>query len=168
MRLWSFTARRGRFSVGKPTLFDSPVTAFCLRALFPSWRFFEDLDWVPRLWVRVLPANDFQEPWKECFAPESRGAASLFLNARGNLRMAAHSLVERFVAEIGESTDEDMSRIEASVSYELVTRLVRYRLKEMGETQPGKKFQFKIVSAVPGKLERSSDEELLISRVHEI
>ncbi len=135
------------------------------RALFPSWRFFEELGRVPKLSFRIVGSSETE--WSECLAPERMGLGALFLNARGNLRMAGNSLVEQLVTDLSEledgATDEAVT---SSVSYELVTRLVRSQVRELGGGGPGKRFQFRVVAAVPGATEREG-EEILISSEHE-
>lgn len=141
------------------------------RALFPSWRFFEQLGHVPKLSLRMIGAAG-PGPWTECLPPEPRGAATLFLNPRGNLRMACNSLVEQLVTDLGDIPDEadpsggshDLERL---VSYELVERLVRFQIQRSTVPYSGEQFQFRILAAVPGAGE-SLGEEILVSSVHRL
>lgn len=137
-----------------------------LRALFPSWRFFEELGEVPGLKFRMVQDGDADRGWTECFASEPRRARMLFLNSRGNLRLAANSLIEQLTDDLSEMPDGTESEIINSVSYALVTRLVRFRIREMGRARPGEHFQFKVVSAVLGK--ESVAEDIMISAAHEV
>lgn len=137
------------------------------RVFFPSWRFFEKLEWIPRLYFRVFDENDQnQSKWIECFALEKRPWYSFFLNARSNFRMAAHTLVEQFINDVAETEDDKNSEIENSTSYLLIDRLVRFRIRELGLEKKGRFFQFKIVSVVPGGAEKKdeAEEEILLSR----
>lgn len=142
------------------------------RVLFPSWRFFEDLDWVPQVRYRLLSDPTEGAPrseWLIGIPLERRGLGSLFLNARGNLRMAAQSLVELFSSDLTEIPEgEGLGHaILDSVSYRLMVRLVRFRIRESrlsGFTH----FQFKLVSILPGLTEDESTEELFLSAIHEV
>ena len=60
-----------------------------------------------------------------------RGASALLVNPRGNLALAAQSLVEQLLAEL------DGCSVEAApslTSYRLVQELVKQRLREEGAT----------------------------------
>jgi hypothetical protein len=141
-----------------------------VRALFPSWRFFEELGQVPMLRYRVSDGEQGGwSEWKAALPPVPRGLGSLFLNARGNLRMASNSLVEQLVSDLAEvdDTDEGLRRFEASVSYELVTRLVRARIRALEPDAHAGRFQFKVVVATPGAAE-GTGEEILVSSEHRI
>ena len=105
-----------------------------LRALLPSWRFFDRAVASPQLWVRRadvaawMPIAPPARPWTRwAFAPV------------GNLALAYQAIVEQLVAELGElelelpgdadpaaplavETDPQVVRL---VSYELVPRVAR-------------------------------------------
>ena len=134
------------------------------RVFFPSWRFFQELGSVPVLRFKILenPGGE----WIRCLEPAPRGWGSLFLNAKDNLRMAANSLVEQLIDDMSELQDED--EVESSVSYELVTRLVRFRIREARLAQAGQSFQFKVTAVTPGTGEKNEGEDLLISAAHRV
>lgn len=148
-----------------------------LRALFPSWRFFEDLDLVPVLQFRL---DGESGPWRPCLASQKRSWSSLLVNARGNLRMACNSLVEQLVSDAQEVGDGDADSFGESVSYLLAVRLVRSRIREMrvsGDLRPsvegeGDRFQFRVRMARPGEGDTdegamgSDNGVVLVSRVH--
>jgi hypothetical protein len=148
-----------------------PGRAFALfRALFPSWRFFEDLASLPQLKFRT----SFPEgPWVECIPPHHRNAGAVFLNASGNLRHACNSLVEQTVSDIAELTDlTPVQEVENahqnfsdSVSYRLTCELVRYQLLNAHGVASGTPFQFKITSAEAAS---SEQQNVLVSLVHEV
>jgi hypothetical protein len=94
----------------------------------------------PSSWTRVLQA------------PE-RSLASLFFNPRGNLHLAAQSLVEALVQDLNDlpsDSREGAASLEQSLSYQRVKALVRERAE-------GKAFQFKITA---------ENEDLLISPLY--
>lgn len=138
-----------------------------LRALFPSWRFFDRLGEVPRLWFRFVPGKEGAATgeWKECLAPEARGSGTLFLNGRGNLRLAANSLLEQLLVDAADLPAGKDAAILDSVSYELTRRLVAYRIRS--QCAMGDRFQFKITVAEPGR-DESRGEDVLLSIVHEV
>jgi hypothetical protein len=141
-----------------------------VRALFPSWRFFEELGHVPKLSFRLATSDGVPSgAWQDALGHEPRPWAAFLLNARGNLRMASNSLVEQLVTDLAELPGEaDAARFEESVSYELATCLVRSRILELKAASPGAKFQFRIVAAVPGRGETEEGEEILVSSFHEV
>lgn len=113
-----------------------------LRALIPSWRFFDGSGIVTDLQFRVSPRDgrDFG-PWRSALPNEpTRSFGGLFFNPGGNLRLACLSLIERLLEEEGEVTKE-------SSSYRLVENLIRYRLRQSeAGRESGARFQFKITS----------------------
>lgn len=141
-----------------------------LRALLPSWRFFEDLGFAPELSYRIVsPAGskELEGPWQPCLEPPRRNWRSAAFNAQGNLRHACASLVEAVHQLLEEvEGEESAGRVERSVVYELVENLVRYRLRELG-TPSGAKFQFKIDSVMQGSEGQGADrvEDVLVSKV---
>src|ERR1700753_1303186 len=77
------------------------TTWLLLRSLFPSWRFFEDIDPVPELEFRVTEGEGFG-PWQRALTPVAR--RGLFYNPRGNLGLLYRSLVEELAAELEQTT----------------------------------------------------------------
>ncbi len=107
-----------------------------LRALLPSWRFFDRATVSPQLLVRRvggewLPAATPRRGWFGwAFAPAS------------NLALAYHATVEQLVAEVDEldpATDHEAPAITGLVTYELVTAVAR------ASVQTGDRWQWKII-----------------------
>ena len=125
-----------------------------LRALLPSWRFFDRAVASPALWVRRADDGD-DGVWLPIAAPARRWTGWAFAPA-GNLALAYQTIVEQLVAELGELELEATADLDAAlplavetdpqvvglVSYELVTRIAR------AYTPGARRFQWKIV--VPG------------------
>lgn len=108
-----------------------------LRCLFPSWRFFEDVEPGPALTFAVAEQGASFGPWCEgLVAPTARG---FFLNAAGNLALAQQSLVEQLLHEL-DGTRED--EVLALVSYQLVQRLIAERARELGVV--GARYKFRL------------------------
>lgn len=106
-----------------------------LRALLPSWRFFDRTSVPPRLYVRAAGGA-----WQPIAAPPRRAWSWAFSPA-GNLALAEQSTVEHLVAEVDEldpSLDHDAPAITGLVSYELVGRIARVHA-------PAGRWQWKIV-----------------------
>lgn len=92
-----------------------------VRALVPSWRFFDRPSPTPSLWVRKAGTPDWvamtpppRTPWRWLFAPAS------------NLHLAYQSAVERLVARVDEldpATDHDAPIITSLVEYAVVQAL---------------------------------------------
>lgn len=93
-----------------------------LRALLPSWRFFDRTTVPPRLFVRGAGGE-----WQSISVPRRR-AWSWAFSPRGNLALAEQSTVEHLVAAVDEldpGLDHDAPAITGLVSYELVSRIAR-------------------------------------------
>ena len=90
-----------------------------LRALLPSWRFFDRAVESPRLWIRK------GEAWRPLEIPRRRWWSWAFAPA-SNLALAYQSTVEQLVAcvdELDASTDHDDAKITGLVEYELVVAI---------------------------------------------
>lgn len=116
-----------------------------LRSLFPSWRFFEDVEPGPELCYRVAPRGGEYGEWQGVLEPRA-ASHGLVLNAAGNLRLAYQSLIEQLEAEL-----DGVQRNVAPtlVPYRLVQRLVEQRLRSAGNGA-GFRYQFRIGDASDG------------------
>ncbi len=143
--------------------------SYLWRALIPSWRFFDQLETIPHLFLRLSIDGESFDAWQNCFRKTSpdennRNWKTFFFNANGNLRLAEISLVERLLSEV-QDLSADSSSLSKSVSYRLVEHLVRARALEVqGSTSPVF-FQFRIQVE---SLKTSHSEEALVSLVHEV
>ena len=93
-----------------------------LRALLPSWRFFDRATVPPRLFVRVGGGA-----WTAVEPPPRRWYRWAFSPA-GNLALAEHALVEQLISEIDEidaAIPDHDPRITTLPAYALVTRVAR-------------------------------------------
>ncbi len=140
----------------------NPLVAL-VRVLFPSWRFFDDVQVAPVLVVRTATGDGGFGEWLPLLSPPPRAwPLSLVWNPAGNLHLAEHVLLERLLtdaADWDEARDGDVGDL---VSYELVVNLVRTKLP-VASTAP-MRFQFKLVDA--GADGTSAGADLLISREH--
>jgi hypothetical protein len=125
-----------------------------LRALAPSWRFF-DRPGAPYVlevrWLGGPEANIWHRPY-----PGVRGGlASLLFNGKANLALAWQSLVEQLVQEINDYEGEPQCFADQSVGY----ALVRAGLERLA---PGGSFQFRITC--DGELLLLSPEHASLAR----
>lgn len=126
-----------------------------LRLFIPSWRFFDQIGTIPKLYYRVKSASDYT-PWVLCLEkPAGRNFFNFLLNANGNFYLTCLGLIDRLVSE------EHNSEIQSTVSYKLVENLVRNKV--ISENSNAKSFQFKIQVKTENKVQYflMSDEVFL-------
>lgn len=129
-------------------------TWLLLRSLFPSWRFFEDVEPGPQLSFRALQLGREPGPWQPALGAPPR--PGFLLSAPGNLHLARQSLVEQLWSELDGVTVEGASGL---TSYRLVQRLVVERMRELGLASPGARYQFRLTtSKAPAEVDFESDE----------
>lgn len=139
-----------------------------LKALLPSWRFFEDVGEVAVLRVR------FGEPealgaWREGLPRLGRRWGALLLHAEGNHLHACESLLQLLLAEVGEAGEAgDDAWLARSVNYRLVDEVVRWSLQKgryAGEAARlgALRYQWKLCTRDPDGVE----EDVLLSPIEE-
>jgi hypothetical protein len=112
-----------------------------LRCFFPSWRFFEDVAAGPTLQLSTAAPGESFGPWRDAWVSAPRTAASLIVNARGNLELAYQSLVDQLSSELedGEGTDPT-----SSITYRLVQHLIERECLMPAERLPGLRYRFRL------------------------
>lgn len=120
-----------------------------MRALFPSWRFFDQLEHVPKIFFRFSTEEGQYTPWQQLQLRTPRKFSALFFNPIGNLNFAFHSLTEQLISDVN-----DYQNFQETVSYRLMVEMVRFNLqKRQIETanqeknlslEKSKCFQFKV------------------------
>jgi hypothetical protein len=135
-----------------------PVLIF-VRALFPSWRFFDHLGHVPHLYYRLQTEEHTGfGNWELALKHKKRTFRCLFLNPHDNLQMAYQSLVEQLVSELQEPSENQSDILPGTVSYNLVQNFVRFQImSHLNENRRDLKFQFKVVV---------DEDDLFISLIH--
>jgi len=79
------------------------------RVLLPSWKFFDRVASVPRLWVRFSQDGKSFSDWIDRLPRKgSRDWGRLFLNPRENKLFAAHSLLSQFAEAPEEGASKDL------------------------------------------------------------
>lgn len=139
------------------------VIAQRLRAFFPSWRFFEDVEDVPTLLYRRASLGGLWGPWKPCLSRPRRRISAILLNPEGNLALAYGSLIQQLLVDLPEHP-QDADAVEQSVPYAVVHALVVRTLHSEG-LSPGTRYQFKI-TASPAGSGLESGEDVLLSPVY--
>ena len=120
-----------------------------LRCLLPSWRFFEQLEPLPRLEYRVAPQGDGWGGWQAVPGAPRRTLGSLFFNAAGNLHFARQSLIEHLVVELDDAADEaahDTRSASELIAYRLVCNWVELELRAARQASPALRYQFRLSS----------------------
>jgi hypothetical protein len=112
-----------------------------LRCFFPSWRFFEDIAAGPRLEVSVATRGHSFEAWRDAWVPAPRTAASLILNARGNLELAYQSLVDQLWSELEEHAEPASTE---SITYRLVQHIIERECLTAIERASGATYRFRL------------------------
>lgn len=113
-----------------------------LRSLFPSWRFFEEIEPGPVLEVCVA------SEWRSAWTPAPRTAAALIVNARGNLELAYQSLVDQLWSEIEDAPEAP----ERSITYALVQRLIEVECLTAAERASASSYKFRLTTQTDGVL----------------
>lgn len=141
--------------LGRRRSVASPAISL-LRALFPSWRFFEAPEGQVRLEVRTCTSS--LGPYQPAIAAPERRARSVLYAPRGNMLLACHDLVDVLVDELAERGATSLAQAEQLVSYKLVQNLVQWRLRERGLRAD---YQFRLI-----RQDEQGDELLFESPVY--
>lgn len=131
-------------------------TIYLLRALLPSWKFFDDAGDYPKLFYRT-PENP---SWQPVLAVPARKWRHLFCNPEGSYLLACGSLLQQLVTDMEDETAGH--RVESSVSYKLVKSLVEHTLKQKGI----QRYQFKVCSI--SSLDPALSDDLMLSPQYEM
>lgn len=139
-----------------------PLVAL-VRVLFPSWRFFDDVQETTALLVRVAKAGEAYGAWRAVLPTPERTLVQLAWNPAGNLRLAQYALLDRLLSDVAEWDERETALgPETLVSYQLVLNLARTAIAAGDRHAADGRLQFKLVDAL-APAERA---DLLISREH--
>jgi len=130
-----------------------------LRALLPSWRFFEAPEGYVLLLARAVSSST-EEPFMPALPVAARGVSGWLFSARGNLRTACHDLVDALVSDLAEREATPIQQAEQLVSYRLVQNMVQWQLRAAGRSFDA--YQLKLVAVHS----HGAEEELLVSPVY--
>lgn len=139
---------------------------FLFRAFFPSWKFFEDIEQAPLLYIRTeLEGRDFSE-WSDGLGKAERSLSQVVFNPKGNLRLACNSLLQQLMTDLELADESNPKSFENVVSYQLTKNLARRRVLELARGKVAVRFQFKLcllTAKSPYLL-----EDMMISPIYEI
>lgn len=137
-----------------------------VRVLVPSWRFFDDVQDVPRLHARYGRDEDALGPWLEVIDVPPRRLRALLFNPEGNATLLRHAMLERLEADLAALDDRALAegrvQPEQLVGYELVLNLVRCSPHAVGQRY----CQFELVH--PSTHADRGDERVVVSLVHPV
>lgn len=140
---------------------------FLLRALFPSWRFFEEITEIPRLSYRWDQGNTEFGPWTQCFEKPKRKLSNFILNPEGNLLFAYGGILQHLLHDLENIEEDKTEEFMGSTSYQLVMNLARFHIRQQKEISENLKFQFKISTLLQGEDDRAL-EDVFISATHQV
>lgn len=107
-----------------------------LNLLIPSWRLFDRLGTVPKLYVRLVDqSKSGTDEWLALSLNSKIGWSSLFLNPSGNLNHAICNVLERTL----QNPSDDKN-------YRTILNYVKHRLDSKSIDSGVKKFQFKLTA----------------------
>lgn len=123
------------------------------RVLFPSWRFFEDITPIPKVYYRIQQNGFVYTPWIELqFSPGPRKFSHLFHNPDENLRITYQVQIEQLLNDIAIAQSDAEGFIPQLASYKIIFALIRLQILDR-HPEGFESFQFKI-----GALEFTTSE----------
>ena len=140
----------------------SKTTLSLFRSLLPSWKFFDDVGYIPRLYYRFSFGGQGFGYWNEWTPRYDRTLFSFFVNPEGNLTLAYVTLLENLMLEIKDA--ESAEAVSTSTSYRLVEEFVRQLIKDV-QPRP-MMFQFRL-SVVHQAKPQAGATDILVSGEHE-
>lgn len=141
-----------------PRILNSPLLKQ-FRVLFPSWRFFESLTPIPKVYYRISRDGVSFLNWQEFqFNEGPRQWYHLFYNPMANLRLTYRVQIEQFLNDVAELDCYSENFHKSLISYQIVSTFLKQEL-QLRYRQDLKFYQFKI-----GVLEFS--EHALSARPH--
>lgn len=136
---------------------------YLFRCLFPSWKFYEDVCYMPILYCRTSRDGSNFSSWEPVIKKIERNWRCLFLNSEGNLSHAYSSLLQQLESDKEEIEEKNKDELVQSVSYQLVKNLVRSKLDLKNNEKLS--YQFKLTLELQGN--PADCQDILFSLVHE-
>lgn len=137
---------------------------YLFRCLFPSWKFYEDLSYIPVLYYRTSADGGNFGQWNLAVEKLERRWSRLFVNPEGNLCHAYNSLLHQLETDKEDIAEENKDDLLRSVSYQLTQNLVISKMKHEKVVKPF--YQFKLSLEFQGNPEDC--EDILYSITHHI
>lgn len=139
------------------------------RGFFPSWKFFDEVGYVPSLQFRVA-RNEVElesKEWQPLLQKAHRRWLDLFLNPFGNSLHFTDTLVRQFAEDI--QSGDSPEQIEHAISFKIVFNLVQQEVKKYLSLESDFYFQFKVVMTPILESSRKDEREsgiILISSIY--
>ncbi len=136
------------------------------RGFFPSWKFFDEIGFVPSLHFRVAASeNEIQlKAWDPVIQKIRRRWLDLFFNPHGNALLFTDTLVRQFADDI--QAGDSPEQLEHAVSFKIIYNLVLQEVKKYTVIEPQFYFQFKVVMTPLLNENNKASEDLLISSIY--
>lgn len=119
---------------------------YFFKCLFPSWRFYEDVCYLPELFYRTSVDGVEYTEWMPGINKLERNWINIFINPQANLNHALNTLFLQLENDKEEFEIADKDKLTKTVSYELVRNYIEYILKD----QKVRYYQFKLRSYMQG------------------
>jgi hypothetical protein len=121
-----------------------PLSFKQFRVLFPSWRFFESLTPIPKVYYRISFEDQSVSDWQEFYFHEpTRKWHHLFFNPMANLRLTYRVQIEQLLNDVAETHCYSENFHKSLISYQIVSTFLKNELHDRyGENC--QRFQFKI------------------------
>lgn len=149
--------------VGTPLL-NHQIWRF-LRILFPSWRFFESLTPIPKVYYRVKEDSPNYGQWTPLIKPEvKRRWFNLFHNPSENLYLTYQVQIEQLLNDLSVLSEQDQTPPEKLVTYRIVKAYIESQILRLSP-HPIQSYQFKIgvLEFTPANAEAPQWSEIIIS-----
>lgn len=137
-----------------------------VRSLFPSWRFFDQLENVPKIFYRLRLQNNDLTNWQPIPIHCERKFINLFSNPNGNLYFAFHSLTEQVISDMNDCTET--SEFATSTSYELMKNMVHFLLMQKTGALFKDSTGFQFMISMNTIATQKSNDGILVSLEHSV
>ena len=126
-----------------------------IRALFPSWKFFDRLGEIPILEFQVGTTTDVEETldagsvfWRPLEPAQPRTLSDLLFNPIGNRNFALHTLIGQWVDELQEIPEHSPQLIQDAISFQLLCNWIRNELTRtpLLSSPSQTKFRFRLLA----------------------
>lgn len=112
------------------------------RVFFPSWKFFNEVGWVPRVYFQYGEHQEHPLNWEFLWTSVDFRPWHFFLNPKTNLNYALESICIEVVRE----AQLNNKSLENSTAFKLLDNAVKMKIRYNKNTKPKFYYRFKVVS----------------------